>query len=99
MKTTRMLAGWAGTDALAAGQESPAGVTKPFRLGITGQYFMSKISSDKRRVMTDKIIKRMNALAVAMDSECAATHPSAWDDLTKDMKEEWLRLNRKLNSL
>ena len=55
---------------------------------------MRKISKKE-----DSIIRRMNALAVAMDEYCHMTHPSAWDDLTKDMVKKWKELNMELNRI
>ena len=53
----------------------------------------------KRLVEEDKIIHRMNKLAREMDEIALSIHPSAWSETLRPHAQEWLKLNRRLNSL
>ncbi len=40
-------------------------------------------------IMTDEWVHRLNALARQMDEICKDVHPSAWSELTADLRAEY----------
>jgi hypothetical protein len=45
-----------------------------------------------RPITTDEWVHRLNALARQMDTLCEGVHPSAWHELTEELRAEFRQL-------
>ena len=45
-----------------------------------------------RPITTDEWVHRLNALARQMDTLCEGVHPSAWPELTRELRAEFQRV-------
>ena len=43
-------------------------------------------------ITADEWVHRLNALARQMDERCVGVHPSAWHDLTEELRAEFQRV-------
>lgn len=51
-----------------------------------------RIQHKARPITTDEWVHRLNALARQMDEMCEGVHPSAWHELTEELRDEFHRV-------